>query len=61
MKMGNIIEANAPFLVPSKAGFAPNGFLPYCGTFDLNMKTRIWFFGSFVLSGNISKTDLLKA
>jgi hypothetical protein len=29
-----IIKANAPSLVPSKVGFASDGFLPYCGTFD---------------------------
>jgi hypothetical protein len=30
----NIVKANAPSLVALKAGFASDGFLPYCGTFD---------------------------
>jgi hypothetical protein len=30
----NFIKANAPSLVASKAGFALDGFLPYCGTCD---------------------------
>jgi hypothetical protein len=31
----NILKANAPSFVAQKTGFASDGFLPYCGTFDL--------------------------
>jgi hypothetical protein len=36
-----IIKANALSLVASKSVFASDGFLPFCGTFDLILGIKI--------------------